>query len=137
MLVRAVRLRPDQLGAGLNTDFTILVVEDEALIRMVTSDQLQHCGLKVLEAANAKEAMDALAVNHGVRVVFTDVDMPGGIDGLELAAAIKDRWPPIKIIVTSGRGKVDLSDIPANARFFTKPYDASHIASVAREMMAA
>jgi CheY-like chemotaxis protein len=114
---------------------TVLVVEDEALIRMAIADQLQELGFKVLEAANASEAVDMLVANADIQVMFTDVDMPGGMDGLKLAAAVRDRWPPIKIIVASGHRKVAISEIPEESRFFGKPYRLEAVASAIREMM--
>lgn len=118
------------------TDFTtVLVVEDEPLVRMDISDQLQDLGFKVLEASNADEAIEMLVANADIQVMFTDVDMPGGMDGLRLAAAVRDRWPPIKIIVTSGHRKVVLADIPTESRFFGKPYRAEAVAEAMREML--
>lgn len=116
---------------------TVLVVEDEPLVRMDIASELQDAGFKVLEAPNAAEAVTILETNSGIQVMFTDVDMPGGMDGLKLAAAVRDRWPPIKIIVTSGHRTVQLADIPLDSRFFGKPYRASAIADAAREMLAA
>ena len=115
---------------------TVLVVEDEPLVRIDISDQLQDLGFKVLEAANAAEAVDMLVANEDIQIMFTDVDMPGGMDGLRLAAAVRDRWPPIKIIVTSGQRRVPMIDIPSDSRFFHKPYQAGAVATAIREMMA-
>ncbi|HTN62288.1 MAG TPA: response regulator [Devosia sp.] len=115
---------------------TVLIVEDEALIRMDISGQLQNFGFKVFEAANASEAIEMLIANAEIQVMFTDIDMPGGVDGLVLSAAVRDRWPPIKIIVTSGHRRVEMSDIPAESRFFRKPYRAETVAVAMREMMA-
>lgn len=115
---------------------TVLVVEDEVLVRMDNSDQMQDLGFKVLEAANADEAIDMLIANLDIRVVFTDVDMPGSMDGLRLAAAVRKRWPPITIIVASGHRRVQLDDVPAESRFFTKPYTAEDIALAIQEMTA-
>lgn len=115
----------------------ILVVEDELLVRMDISDQLIDCGFDVLEAENAAQAMEILALHAEIQVMFTDVDMPGGMDGLKLATAVRHRWPPIKIIVTSGHRSVQLADLPLDSRFFGKPYRASAIADAAKEMLAA
>jgi two-component system, response regulator PdtaR len=114
---------------------TVLVVEDEPLIRMDISDQLQDLGFKVLEAGNASEAIAILAENQSIQVVFTDVDMPGDMDGLRLAAAVRDRWPPIHIIVTSGHRRVSAGDMPHGSRFFGKPYQADRIATAMLEML--
>ena len=115
---------------------TVLVVEDEPLIRMDIVDQLQDLGFRVLEATNATEAVTMLIANKNIQVMFTDVDMPGGMDGLMLAAAVRDRWPPIKIIVTSGHRKVAISDLPAGSRFIDKPYRGEAVASAMLEMLA-
>lgn len=127
-------LAPPANGSPMYTPITVLVVEDEPLVRMDISDQLQDFGFKVVEAAHADEAIDMLIANLDIRVVFTDVDMPGSMDGLKLAAAVRKRWPPIKIIVVSGHRRVHLDDIPAESRFFSKPYVAKDIASAIREM---
>jgi two-component system, response regulator PdtaR len=119
----------------MSAPIVVLVVEDETLVRMDIVDQLEDLGFRVLEAANADEAVLLLRQHPGIQVMFTDVDMPGEMDGLKLAAAVRDRWPPVKIIVTSGHHDVQLSDMPLDSRFFTKPYQASAIARAAREMV--
>ena len=113
----------------------VLIVEDEPLVRMDISDQLQDFGFKVHEAANAAEAIEMLEANSDIRIMFTDVDMPGSMDGLMLAAAVRDRWPPIKIIVTSGHREVSMRDLPADGRFFGKPYHADMVAAAMKEMV--
>lgn len=100
----------------------VLVVEDEALIRMDIVDQLEREGLVVFEAANADQAIGVLAAEASIRVMLTDIDMPGSMDGLKLAAAVRDRWPPVKIIVTSGHRIVEITKLPAGSVFFSKPY---------------
>lgn len=112
----------------------VLVVEDEPLVRMAIVDHLEDEGFAVLEAANADQAVEILSTNVNVRILFTDVDMPGGMDGLKLAAAVRDRWPPIAIVVTSGHRKVDMGQLPDMALFFPKPYDPSNIVSAFRQM---
>lgn len=114
---------------------TVLVVEDEPLIRMDITDHLRDLGFEIIEAANASEAVDMLFDNPHIQVMFTDVDMPGGMDGLMLAAVVRDRWPPIKIIVTSGHRTVAMADLPDESRFFAKPYAGSAVASTIREMI--
>lgn len=120
----------------MSAPIVVLVVEDEVLIRMDLSDQLQDLGFKVLAAANADEALVMLAQNPDIQVMFTDVDMPGGVDGLRLAAAVRDRWPPIKIIVTSGHRKVVEADMPKDSQFFGKPYSIDEVARAVIAMMA-
>jgi CheY-like chemotaxis protein len=113
----------------------VLVVEDEVLIRMAIVDSLEQSGFAVYEAANADEAIGLLERHDDIRVLFTDVDMPGSMDGLKLAAAVRDRWPPIKIVVTSGQVGVKPGDLPAEGRFFPKPYDPSQVAQVLHELV--
>lgn len=81
----------------------VLVVEDEPLVRLFASDMIEEAGFEVLQAADATDAIVTLEDRLDVRVVFTDVDMPGGIDGIMLAICIRERWPSIQIIITSGR----------------------------------
>ena len=103
---------------------------------MDIADQLEELGFTVIEAANATEAVSMLANRVDIQVMFTDVDMPGDMDGLMLAAAVRDRWPPIKIIVTSGHRNISLDDLPSNSLFFEKPYSGKAVASAMREMLA-
>jgi len=100
----------------------VLVVEDETLVRMAIVDHLEEEGFTVLEAANAGQALAVLAQDRHVSILFTDVDMPGDMDGLRLAAAVRERWPPIKIVVTSGHKSVATAELPDDAQFFPKPY---------------
>lgn len=115
---------------------SILVVEDEFLVRMDIVDQLQERGFSVFEASNADEAVAFLSLHPDIRVIFTDIDMPGSMDGLKLARAVRDRWPPIKIIVTSGHRSVTEQDLPGDSRFFAKPYRAAEVARAVTEMIA-
>lgn len=120
----------------MDTDrITVLVVEDEFLLRMDIGQQLEEAGFKVFEAADATQAMELLVANKSISVMFTDIDMPGGIDGLKLAAAVRDRWPPVKIIVTSGLHMVDISNLPAEGRFMPKPYNPATVIRTIREMV--
>lgn len=112
----------------------VLVVEDEPLVRMGIVDHLEESGFTVLEAADADEAIDTLVKNLDIRIVFTDVDMPGGMDGLKLAAAIRTRWPPIKIVVTSGHRKVNVDDLPVEAQFIAKPYSFDRLVTALRTL---
>jgi CheY-like chemotaxis protein len=106
----------------------ILIVEDEFLIRMATSEAIREAGFEVLEAANADLAIAILESRSDIQVVFTDIHMPGSMDGAKLAHAIKHRWPPVRIIATSGRVAVETLDLPAGTVLFTKPYNPEHIA---------
>lgn len=100
----------------------ILVVEDEPLQRMMAVDLVETAGYEAIEAADAADAVRILERRPDIRLVFTDIDMPGGMDGLKLAAMIRDRWPPIELIVISGKRKLQSSDLPARGVFFSKPY---------------
>lgn len=101
---------------------TILVIEDEPLIRMTVADDLQDAGFRVLEAGNADEGLRLLDKDPSIRAIFTDIDMPGELEGLKPAWIVRDRWPPIEIVITSGHRKVDITDMPERAVFFAKPY---------------
>ncbi len=105
----------------------VLVVEDEALIRMSSADAIRDLGFEVLEAADAAHAVSLLESVPGITVVFTDIQMPGSMDGLLLAAVVRDRWPPIALLVTSGKLCPGSSDMPAGARFISKPYLPSEL----------
>jgi len=115
----------------------VLVVEDEMLIRMDAAGIVRGAGFEVLEAANAAAAIKILEVRDDIRVVFTDVDMPGSMDGLRLAAAVRGRWPPIELILTSGRQRPDARALPERARFLAKPYPSHDVAWALTELMAA
>ena len=112
----------------------VLVVEDELLIRMDAVDMLSRAGFDVIEAVNADEAIMILESGSTIDVVFTDIQMPGSMDGLKLAAAVRKRWPPIKIVATSGVIKVGENDLPAGSRFLPKPYSPSQIVVTLREL---
>jgi len=101
---------------------TVLVVEDEPLIRMTVAADLQAAGFCVLEAGNTDEALRLLETHSSIRAIFTDIDMPGGLDGLKLAWIVRDRWPPIEIVITSGNRKIEVVDLPERSVFFPKPY---------------
>lgn len=117
-----------------DSSVAVLVVEDEILIRMSIVAELEDAGFEVFEASNAAEAIEILIANNRIRLMFTDVDMPGDVDGLKLAALVRDRWPPIKIIVTSGHHSVDVDALPLESRFMAKPYDLDAVILSIREM---
>lgn len=106
----------------------VLIVEDDPLIRWSGAETLEDAGFEVLEAGSAAEAL-ALLESHGrVRVLFTDVDMPGQMDGLALARVAAQRWPYMHIIVASGRREPQPRRMPENGRFVAKPYAPEQIA---------
>ncbi len=100
----------------------ILIVEDEILLRLDALEIVGEAGFEVLEATNADEAIRLLETRLDIAVIFTDIDMPGSMNGLKLAQAVRGRWPPIKIIATSGHFKIRDGDLPMGGRFFQKPY---------------
>lgn len=112
----------------------VLVVEDEVIVRLGIAAYLYDEGFAVLEAANADEPLEILNRNPEVQIVFTDVDMPGSMDGLALAAAVNDRWPLIKIVVTSGHRLVRTEHLPNLATFVPKPYTPDMVIRVLRKL---
>ena len=115
-------------GAAL----AVLVVEDEPLLRMETADMMEDTGFEVYEAANADVALILLEKHPEVRILFTDVDMLGSMDGLALAHAVRDRWPPVAIIIVSGHFRIDATSLPENGVFFSKPYRPTLIMQTVR-----
>lgn len=111
----------------------VLVVEDEPLLRMMAVDLVEDAGFEAVEASNADEAVLILEQRGDIRIVFTDIDMPGSMDGLKLAAAIRDRWPPIEIIITSGHIRANEVVLPPRSVFFSKPYDHQKVTAKIRE----
>ena len=102
----------------------VLVVEDEMLLRMRAVDMVEDAGYTSVEAMDADEAVAILESRSDIALMFTDIQMPGSMDGLKLAQTVHKRWPPIKIILVSGQLKLANIDIPADSRFFGKPLQA-------------
>jgi two-component system, response regulator PdtaR len=100
----------------------ILVVEDEPLVRIDVADALVEAGFEALEAGNADEAIAILERRSDIHMIFTDVEMPGSMDGLKLAHYVRHRWPPIKIVATSGHARVTKEQLPKGGLFLPKPY---------------
>jgi len=111
----------------------VLVVEDEALIRISALQIIEDAGFAVLEASNADEAIRILQNRADIRAVFTDIRMPGSMDGWKLARAIKGRWPPIHLVLVSALVP-DLSELPANGLFIRKPYAAEQVTAALYEL---
>jgi len=112
----------------------VLIVEDELLLRMDAVDMVGAAGFEAIEAGTADEAIEILEARPDISVVFTDIQIPGSMDGLKLARAIRGRWPPIKIVTTSGRLNVRETDLPQGGRFLPKPYSSKEITGVLREL---
>lgn len=127
--------RPDMNEQSPSCGNCVLVVEDEPMLLLMAGDIVEDAGLHPLLAANADEAIRILEARQDVRVVFTDVRMPGSMDGVRLAMAIRERWPPIKLLVVSGHLIKD-PELPEGARFFRKPYPPAAIISTLRELAA-
>ncbi len=100
----------------------VLLVEDEMFVRMAAADALEDAGFEVVEVANAQAAQEVLRHRSDIRVLFTDVQMPGPIDGLQLAALVRSQWPHICVIITSGHLQPNGDNLPAEAVFIPKPY---------------
>jgi CheY-like chemotaxis protein len=106
---------------------TVLVVEDETLVLLSICEGLTSEGYEVVTAANANQAIEILESRNDINTVFTDVEMPGSMDGLRLAAVVRDRWPPINIVVTSGKSRPREAQMPTNTRFIGKPYQTADV----------
>jgi CheY-like chemotaxis protein len=105
----------------------VLVVEDNAFVRLVARDMLEDAGFEVLEADTADAALAVLEGGRSVDALVTDVDMPGSMDGVALAARVAERWPHIRLVVTSGRTGMRDEDLPDAGRFVLKPYRQAQI----------
>lgn len=119
------------------SDAVVLVVEDNPLILMGALDLVRTAGFEGVGAASADEAIRILEARADIRLVFTDVEMPGTIDGVKLAHYIRDRWPPIHLILASGKAILEESRLPAGSKFFSKPYDDNTIVEEMTKMLGA
>jgi len=113
----------------------VLVVEDEMLLRMRAVDMVEDAGFTPVEAVDADEAVAILESRSDIALLFTDIQMPGSMDGLRLAHAVRQRWPPIKIILVSGQLRPASIDIPADSRFFGKPLEAKEMIAEIQNMI--
>ncbi|WP_404712868.1 response regulator [Sphingomonas sp. MMS24-J13] len=106
---------------------TILVVEDETLLRMMAVDMFEDAGFTVFEAKSGAEGAQILADNDSIGGLFTDVEMPGEVDGFELARIAHVSHPSVAIMVVSGRAAPQGHDLPPGAKFVGKPYDTQAV----------
>ena len=113
----------------------VLVVEDEMLLRMRAVDMVEDAGYIPVEAADADQAVAILESRSDIALMFTDIQMPGSMDGLGLAHSVHERWPPIKIIMVSGQLKLANTDIPTDSRFFEKPFEAGEMIAEMQSMI--
>jgi CheY-like chemotaxis protein len=114
----------------------VLVVEDEPLLRMMAVDIIEEAGFEALEAGNAIEAVAILERRTDIRLVYTDIDMPGGLNGMKLAAMVRDRWPPIELIITSGNHAMKDVDLPTRGVFMPKPVRPADLTAMLHRMAA-
>jgi len=114
----------------------VLVVEDEPLLRLLTVESLTSSGFSVLEAGNADAALAMIEEHPEITVLFSDIDMPGSMDGIALARVVRDRWPPIRLLLTSGHTAPARGELPPDARFFGKPTKFDEIEHLLRGWMA-
>lgn len=112
----------------------ILVVEDEPLLRMVALDMVEEAGFAAYEAGNADQALDLLEKQNDIHLVFTDINMPGSMDGLGLCQLIGERWPWIKLAITSAQPRSS-REMPAGAVFLAKPYRLQQLVEKLRAMI--
>jgi two-component system, response regulator PdtaR len=113
----------------------LLVVDDEALIRMHSVAMLEDAGFEVIEAANAEEAIAMLEHAPRVRLMFSDVDMPGSMDGVQLATVVNERWPNIRLLLTSGHHWLSDATLPDHGRFIPKPYSSETVIGQVGELL--
>ncbi|WP_081916740.1 response regulator [Caulobacter sp. UNC358MFTsu5.1] len=116
------------------TPLAVLVVEDDVLVRMLACDILKDGGYDVLEAVGAGEALTLLDARPDIALIFTDVDMPGEINGLGLARLVALRTPALPVLITSGAASVAQADVPLNGRFLEKPYSPSRLLEIVEAM---
>jgi CheY-like chemotaxis protein len=131
-----IRRELGQMGLVESKRPVVLIVEDEFLLRMDAIDMIAAAGFEVVAAANADDAIDILEARRDIAVVFTDIQMPGSMDGLKLARAVRGRWPPVKIVATSGHAGVKETDLPEGGRFLPKPYSSMRVTGLLRELIA-
>ena len=106
----------------------VLVVEDEPLLLMMALDLVEDIGFEVFEATNADDALRLLEAEPGIRIIWTDIDIPGSMNGLVFATAVRERYPPIEILVVSAMAKPLLHQMPERGIFFTTPYNRKQLA---------
>ena len=113
---------------------TLLVVDDDAIIRMDTIEQFEKTGFRVLEAENADDAVAVLSAEPDIRIVFSDIQMPGIMDGVGLCSYVRKTYPPLIIILCSGQVRPDLNSLPEGVQFFRKPISPEMLAQTAEHL---
>jgi CheY-like chemotaxis protein len=122
-------------GVLAGVPVVVLVVEDEMLLRMRAVDMVEDAGFTSVEAVDADEAVAILEARSDVALMLTDIQMPGSMDGLQLAHIVHQRWPSIRIILVSGQLNLVDADIPHDSRFFGKPLDTAKMIVQIRTMI--
>jgi CheY-like chemotaxis protein len=117
---------------GRETMTFILTVEDEQPLREYLGEILEDAGYSVIAAADADQAIAILESRNDIRIIITDINMPGSMDGLKLAAAVRGRWPPIRIIIATGKGAPGAGEMPPGSQFVGKPYRPDRILAAVR-----
>jgi two-component system, response regulator PdtaR len=124
------------MAASSSNPLVVLVVEDDFLLRTLAVEVVEEAGFVAIEARDADEAVALLESRADISLLFTDIDMPGSMDGLKLAHAVRGRWPPIKILVVSGKVRLEPSQLPSNGRFVNKPYRVEAMVQELRSLVA-
>lgn len=114
---------------------TVLVVEDDQTVRMLAVEVIEDAGFEVIQAISADEAISILENRLDIRLVFSDINLPGSFDGIRLAAYIHDRWPQIEIILTSGKYFPKKNEFPPRVLFISKPYRLSNVVKTLQKMV--
>jgi CheY-like chemotaxis protein len=122
LIIRAISLVSAQMPV-------ILTVEDEVLVSEYLREALSDIGYDVIDTFNADEAIAVLEARDDIQIIITDINMPGSMDGLKLAAVVRDRWPPIKVIIATGRERPKSDEMPSGSMFVSKPYNRAALLS--------
>jgi two-component system, response regulator PdtaR len=118
----------DENGPRFIRPFSVvLVVEDEKLVRLYAADLLAEAGYKVIDVASADAALEAMSEQPDIRVLFTDIQMPGKLDGIQLAQKVHEQWPEVLLLITSGGRKPAKAEIADHGHFIAKPYLPSDV----------
>ncbi len=124
------------MSAAGSSKPAVVVVENEPVLLTLAAIIVEDAGFEAIRANNADAAIEVLQTRGDVRIVFTEIELPGSMDGIRLVATIRDRWPPIELILTSAYPIVPVEDIPERGRFFAKPYRPAEIVEALHQMAA-
>lgn len=113
----------------------VLVVEDEEMLRFLATYGLEDKGYTVVEAATAVDALKVLETRPEVRILFTDIEMPGRLNGMDLARLVHEHWPHVLLIITSGGSRPDQNEIPDDGRFIAKPYSSDEVSGEIADLL--